>query len=81
MKFRIFMLTRNEQRVVVLALLVLLAAAFVRYWHNVQTFPPNKANDSPAMATPLPIDDEPGSDDNASDDSKSHQVPSPQSSP
>ena len=80
MKFGIFMLTRNEQRVVVLALLVLLGAAFVRYRHNVQSFAPNKAGASPAMATPLPLDDSEGGD-NERDEGKPREVPSPQSSP
>ena len=75
MKFRIFMLTRNEQRVVVLVLLVLLAAAFVRYWHNVQTFPPNKASEATAPAASLPLPDDEGSSE------KADEAPSPQSSP
>jgi len=80
MKLGIFILTKNEQRVVVLALLVLLAAAFVRYRHNVQSFPPNKASDAPAMATPLPLDESEGGD-NEPDEAKPREVPSPQASP
>ena len=79
MKFRIFMLTRNEQRVVVLALLVLLAAVFVRYWHNVQTFPPNKASETTAPAAPLPLND--GTSDDEGSGEKADEAPSPQSSP
>lgn len=79
MKFRIFMLTRNEQRVVVLALLVLLAAAFVHYWHNVQTFPPNKASETTSPAVSLPLSD--GSSDDEGSNEKADEAPSPQSPP
>jgi len=80
MKFGIFMLTRNEQRVVVLALLALLGAAFVRYRHNVRSFPPNKASESPAMTTPLPLDDDSRDSDDA-EQASPRELPSPQSSP
>ena len=74
------MLTRNEQRVIVLSLLVLLAVAFVRYRHNAQSFPPNKATTSPALAAPLPLDESVRGDDE-SDEAKPHGLPSPKSSP
>ena len=77
MKFGIFMLTRNEQRVVILALLVLLATAFVRYRYNVKSLPPNKPNEPPSMATPMPLDDDSGE----SDESGPRELPSPQPSP
>jgi len=81
MKLGIFMLTRNEQRVVVLVLLVLLAAAFLRYRHNVRSFPPNKAAEASAIGTPMPMDEDSSADENDAEDSKLHKVPSPQSSP
>ena len=80
MKFGIFMLTRNEQRVVILALLVLLATAFVRYRYNVKSFPPNKARESPAMTTALPLDDDSRDSDDA-EQASPRELPLPQSSP
>ena len=53
MKLRTFTLTPNEQRVVVLVVLVLLAAAFVRYWTAVHAEPGNIPS-TPASATASP---------------------------
>ena len=79
MKFNVFQLTKNEQRVVILLLMVLLAAAFVRYWHNVQAWPPNRT-EATASATPISLSEEetqPDSEDSAT----KLASPSPQSSP
>jgi len=81
MKLGIFMLTRNEQRVVVLVLLVLLTAAFLRYRHNARSFPPNKGAEAGAIGTPMPMEEDSSADENDAEDAKLHKLPSPQSSP
>jgi len=81
MKLGIFMLTRNEQRVIVLALLVLLGAAFLRYRHNLKAFPADKSAQPAAMGTPMPMDEDSSADGNDAEDSKPQQTPSPQPSP
>ena len=54
MKAGIFALTRNEQRVVVLLIMALVAAAFFRYWRVVSTSPkPNQSAHIQPAATPL----------------------------
>ena len=64
MKAGIFMLTRNEQRVVIVLLMAVLAAAFIRYWRTVNMNPkPNQAENVQATATPVPSPDEEGSED------------------
>jgi hypothetical protein len=60
MKPGIFTLTKNEQRVVVLLIAVLLATAFLRYWRAVSsTAKPNQSGHIEATATPFgsPEDD------------------------
>ena len=53
------MLTKNEQRVVILVILAVLAAAFVRYWQVVNTSPkPNEQSGISATAAPFPSPDE-----------------------
>ena len=64
MKAGIFMLTRNEQRVVIVLLMAVLAAAFIRSWRTVKMNPkPNQAENVSATATPFPSPDEEGSED------------------
>ena len=46
-----FRLTQNEQRVVVLVIVALLSAAFVRYWRDVHSPYAPKRNDNPASTT------------------------------
>jgi hypothetical protein len=54
MKAGIFTLTKNEQRVVILLITVLLAAAFIRYWRAANTNPkPDKSDNVNAIATPF----------------------------
>jgi hypothetical protein len=48
-----FTLTKPEQRLVVLVLLALLTAAFVRYWRNIHSPYAPKPGQSPAQATPF----------------------------
>ena len=79
-----FRLTKNEQRVVVLVLLALLTAAFVRYWRDVHSPHAPKPGQLPAeAATPAfsphnawQLEE---SDDISADDHRPR--PSPQSSP
>ena len=53
------MLTKSEQRVVILVVVALLGAAFVRYWRktNLQSVP-NKIEKEHATATPFPSPEE-----------------------
>jgi hypothetical protein len=61
MKVGIFMLTRNEQRVVIVLLMAVLVAAFIRYWRTVNMNPkPNHPDNVSATATPFPSPDEDG---------------------
>ena len=48
-----FRLTKNEQRVVVLVILALLTAAFIRYWRDVHSPYAPKPDESLPEATPL----------------------------
>jgi hypothetical protein len=78
MKLGIFTLTKSEQRVVILVVLALLIAAFVRYRREVSTHPTMKTSD-PGSATAAPFrspeeDLQPAPDEEA-------VTPSPQSSP
>ena len=57
MKAGIFSLTKNEQRVVIVVLVAVLTAAFLRYWHNLKLFPPNRPNEASTLSTPMPIDE------------------------
>ena len=54
MKAGIFTLTKNEQRIVVVLVTALLAAAFIRYWRavNIRSKPDQPTNIS-ATATPF----------------------------
>jgi hypothetical protein len=64
MKAGIFMLTKNEQRVVILVIMALLAGGFVRYWRAVNAEkPPNQSDLSHATATPFASPDEEGQPD------------------
>ena len=47
-----FRLTKNEQRVVVLVILALLTAAFIRYWRDVHSPYAPKPDPLPVAATP-----------------------------
>jgi hypothetical protein len=59
MKAGIFTLNRNEQRVVVLLIMALVAAAFFRYWRVVSTSPkPNQSAHIETAATPFPSPEE-----------------------
>ena len=59
MKTGIFMLTRNEQRVVIVLLMAVLAAAFIRYWRTVNVQPrANGSGNVESTATPFPSPDE-----------------------
>jgi hypothetical protein len=54
MKAGIFALTRKEQRVVILLVIALVAAAFFRYWRVVSTSPkPNQSAHIEPAATPF----------------------------
>ena len=80
MKARIFMLTRNEQRVVVLIIMVLLTAAFVRYWREARWAPEsNSPAQSPSIATPFPEPAEETQPNDAAETPSSNKsrVPSP----
>jgi predicted metal-binding membrane protein len=54
MKAPIFALTKNEQRVVIAVLMVLLIAAFARYWHATNS-PMAREKPAPAQATMTPV--------------------------
>ena len=78
-----FTLTRNEQRVVVLVLLALLTAAFIRYWRDLHPQYQPKPNQRPEVAIPLPSPNG-TSPLEESDETRSDQPPawpSPQLSP
>ena len=58
--FRIFELSKNEQRVVLIVMLILLTIAFVGYQRRVHRSPgrPTSATEAKASATPGAIDDD-----------------------
>ena len=59
MKPGIFMLTKSEQRVVILLVMALLAAAFIRYWRAANVQPrANGPGNVESTATPFPSPDE-----------------------
>jgi hypothetical protein len=85
MKPGIFALTKSEQRVVILIMMALLTAAFIRYWRDTAR---DKATailrESHATATPFssPEDAQLNSEDGMeSDERDGHQTSSPQPSP
>jgi hypothetical protein len=55
MKAGVFMLTKSEQRVVILVVVALLGAAFVRYWREeTNSHPaPNRIEETNVNATPF----------------------------
>ncbi|HEY4284539.1 MAG TPA: hypothetical protein VGM62_15860 [Chthoniobacterales bacterium] len=54
MKFSIFTLTKPEQRVVIMIVMVLLIAAFIRYWRNVNEQKAlNRDHPANSVATPF----------------------------
>lgn len=88
MKANLFTLTKSEQRVVILIIMGLLAAAFIRYWRDANEQKElNKAHPAGLTATPFtsPVEAEPDLDEESagsrSDDSSRTALPSPQSSP
>jgi len=56
--FRIFDLSKSEQRVVVVVILVLIAGALVRYEQRVHALPVQAAAESKASPTPQETEDE-----------------------
>jgi uncharacterized membrane protein len=58
--FRIFELSKNEQRVVLIAVFVLLAIAFIGYEHRVHRSPVQLTSmvESKPSATPMETEDE-----------------------
>jgi hypothetical protein len=83
MKAGIFALTKNEQRVVILVLVLLLAAAFIRYRYNVKSFPPNKPTEDKAGASPIQFDESQAELEQSSSGAanRAEQLPSRRSSP
>jgi len=57
--FRIFDLSKNEQRVVLIVMLLLIAIAFVGYEQRVRHFPiqPTSATEAKPSPSPVGIDD------------------------
>jgi len=53
--FRIFELTKNEQRVVLIVMLILVAIAFVGYERRVHRFHVRAPNVSEVKASPSPV--------------------------
>jgi hypothetical protein len=82
MKWGIFTLTKNEQRVVVLVVLALVVGAFIRYWRDTNATHAAKVNQGSAATTPLPspADSELNLEEGSRADER-YQTPSPQSSP
>jgi hypothetical protein len=85
-KLRVFILTKNEQRVVVLLILALLAGALGRYWRELISHPsPNKVEMLQPTAAPLlsPEDEvQPNLDRIPTPGATiNRQIPSPHSSP
>lgn len=63
MKTGIFTLTKNEQRLVVLLVTALVAAAFIRFWRPVNRNEKPNRPDTSASATPFePVEEEERSD-------------------
>lgn len=59
MKAGVFMLTKSEQRVVILVVVALLGAVFVRYWRETNSHPaPNRIEENQTTATPFPSPEE-----------------------
>jgi hypothetical protein len=59
MRMRVFRLTRNEQRVVILTLMLVIAGALVRYRKNVRREPlPSRPADAAGIVTPVPSPEE-----------------------
>ena len=56
--FRVFELTKNEQRVVLIVVLVLIAIAFVRYERRVRHLPIQPISATEAKASPTPAESE-----------------------
>ena len=58
--FRIFELSKNEQRVVLIVMFVLLALAFIRYERRIGHFPAQRPLPAEVKSSPSPveIDDE-----------------------
>jgi hypothetical protein len=58
--FRIFELSRNEQRVVLIVMLVLIAIVFVQYERRVHRFPvqPKSAAEAKPSPSPAEIEDD-----------------------
>jgi hypothetical protein len=55
MKAGVFTLTKNEQRVVIVLITLLLGTAFIRYWRAANGAPnPNQHPNISATATPFP---------------------------
>jgi hypothetical protein len=77
-----FTLTKPEQRLVVLILLALLTAAFVRYWRDVHSPYAPKPAQGPSEATPLASPQNPLQFEEAEEtsDNETRPQPSPQSS-
>jgi len=62
MKSGVFMLTKSEQRVVILVVVALLGAASIRYWRETNSQrAPNKIEQDLATPTPFP-EEAPNSD-------------------
>ena len=84
MKAGIFMLTKSEQRVVILVVLALLTAAFVRFWRDAVSEQELKSPGNSATATPLssPEDTQLNMEESADNNAGERRpLPSPQSSP
>jgi hypothetical protein len=85
MKAGIFVLTKNEQRVVILLVVALLTGAFVRYWRDVNRDRAIKKSDAThATATPFSSPEEDvqlDPDETAADGARKNQMASPQSPP
>jgi hypothetical protein len=85
MKAGMFKLTKSEQRVIILVMLALLGAAFVRYWRDVNTgHQPNVNQQDPVPTTSLsPQEDaQLNLEESAVNGATEHSPPpSPQSSP
>jgi hypothetical protein len=58
--FRIFELAKNEQRVVLIVMVVIIAVAFIGYEHRLHHFPvrPSTATEPKTSATPAQPEDE-----------------------
>jgi hypothetical protein len=84
MKAGIFMLTKSEQRVVILVVLALLTAAFIRYWRDDVSEQQLESPENSATATPLssPEDTQLNLEESADNNAdEPRPLPSPQSFP